>query len=122
MILNIKEKNERCVNLKVPAFNFDATNYTQIIDWTTCELTDPPVLQFTSSEDLTLNVNEDVPLKITFEQFPCHTQSVERCVQLVTEASSKCFGEENRDGYIRSKLEARKNMPVLESKRDYKTF
>ena len=39
----------------------------------------------------------EVPLAV--ENFPCHTQMVERVVKMVTEASSKVYGEAERDAY-----------------------
>lgn len=51
-----------------------------------------------------------------FENFPCHTQTVERLVKVITDASSKVCGDIARDGYIRTKLEARKNLPYFDNK------
>ena len=44
---------------------------------------------------------------IDFPRFPCHTQSVERCVKLVTDASNAVCGEKSRDGFIRVRLASR---------------
>lgn len=57
---------------------------------------------------------------IEFERFPCHTQAVERCVKIVTEASLAVCGEVSRDGFIRSRLEGRHLMPVFNTKSDYR--
>ncbi|KAK4875539.1 hypothetical protein RN001_011961 [Aquatica leii] len=38
-----------------------------------------------------------VPEEIEILKFPCHTQAVERCIKLVTEASSLVCGAEARD-------------------------
>ncbi|GBM12797.1 hypothetical protein AVEN_247572-1 [Araneus ventricosus] len=56
---------------------------------------------------------------LTFEGFPCHTQSVERCVKLISEAAIKVCGEIAKDGYIRAKLQARKEPPTFDNKRQY---
>ena len=55
-----------------------------------------------------------------FEKFPCHTQAVERCVKLVTEASSKVCGHSARDGFIRATLLSRSAMPTFSHKSEYK--
>jgi len=54
------------------------------------------------------------------DDFPSHTQSVERCVKLVTEAASYVCGLENRDKAIRSKLLARAINPKVQNKSQYK--
>ena len=48
---------------------------------------------------------------INDEKYPCHTQSVERTVKIVTEASQAVCGQLNRDGFIHSRLEGRRIMP-----------
>ena len=48
---------------------------------------------------------------IDFPRFPCHTQSVERCVKLFTDASNAVCGEKSRDGFIRVRLASRNIMP-----------
>ena len=61
------------------------------------------------------------PHKWTLDDFPCHTQSVERHVKMVTEAASSVCGDLRRDGYIRAKLLSRKYIPHFGSKKDWKT-
>ena len=36
--------------------------------------------------------------KLTFENFPCHTQAVERLIKEVTDSSLKICGSETRNG------------------------
>ena len=47
-----------------------------------------------------------------------HTQPIERAVKEVTAASSAVYGEERRDGWIRSRASNREIMPVCSTKRD----
>ncbi|CAH0546654.1 unnamed protein product [Brassicogethes aeneus] len=49
-------------------------------------------------------------------EFPCHTQAVERCVKLVTEASLKVCGPQSRYGYIRATLKSREAINEFSSK------
>ncbi len=58
---------------------------------------------------------------LAFESFPCHTQSVERCVKLITEAAAAVSGELNRDGFIRARIQSRELMPQCEAKLDYRS-
>lgn len=102
---------------KVPTIKFDAEDYIDLIDWQSCTVTERPLTMKFTDNDLQNILKENSTL--TFEKFPCHTQAVERCVKLVTEASQKVCGELSRDGYIRAKLEARANLPTLDNKCQY---
>uniref|UniRef100_A0A6P7FXE8 ABC transporter C family member 6-like n=1 Tax=Diabrotica virgifera virgifera TaxID=50390 RepID=A0A6P7FXE8_DIAVI len=58
---------------------------------------------------------------LNISKLPSHTQAVERCIKIVTEASSKVCGHSARDGFIRVRLEARQNLPTFENKSQYVT-
>ncbi|GBN40926.1 hypothetical protein AVEN_195795-1 [Araneus ventricosus] len=63
-------------------------------------------------------IQDDVPVDgWEFIKFLSHTKAVERIVKLVTEASRKRVGPQNRDGFIRATLESRKQMSQFESKK-----
>ena len=51
--------------------------------------------------------------------WPCHTQSIERVVKMVTEASAKYFSQEKRDGVIRTQEASRRLMAKNDSKQDF---
>lgn len=103
----------------IPKLNFEATDYVDLINWQESHVTEPPLTKNISDEDLKLLVaTGDIPVA-DFPKFPCHTQAVERCVKLVTEASAVVCGAPARDGFIRAKLEARSIMPVFDTKRQY---
>ena len=57
---------------------------------------------------------------VTFPPFPCHSQSVERAVKLVTEAASKVCGEDKRHTHILSVNACRKARKPFKSKKHYK--
>ena len=50
--------------------------------------------------------------------WPCRTQSIERVVKMVTEASAKYFSQDKRDGGIRTQEISRRLMSKNESKQD----
>jgi hypothetical protein len=104
----------------IPKLNFEATDYVDLINWQECNITEPPLTKHISDEDLKFLVGsgEATPV-LDFPQFPCHTQAVERCVKLVTEASAAVCGAPARDGFIRARLEARRIMPLFDTKRQY---
>ncbi|GBO28485.1 hypothetical protein AVEN_224664-1 [Araneus ventricosus] len=105
----------------IPAVDFRAPDYVDLIDWQAYYVTPPPVLRQISSHELLKMIQDYVPMDgWNFIKFPLHTQAVERIVKLVTEASRKRVGLQNRDGFIRDILESRKYMSQFESKKDYK--
>lgn len=101
---------------KIPKINFDAQDYVDLIDWSNCTVSEPPLTKDMSEEQL-LDIikSEESP----FDFFPCHTQAVERYVKVITDASSKVCGEKSRDGYIRAKLDARTDLPKFDNKGQY---
>lgn len=62
---------------------------------------------------------QNVPDEIDILKFPCHSQAVERCVKLVTEASAAVCGYEARDGFIKSRISSRTELPKFETKKQY---
>ncbi|KAK4873060.1 hypothetical protein RN001_015089 [Aquatica leii] len=70
------------------------------------------------TEDYNLVYN-NVPEEIEILKFPCHTQAVERCIKLVTEASSLVCGAEARDGFIRARISSRTAMPKFNTKSEF---
>ena len=51
---------------------------------------------------------------------PCLTQTVERCVKLITEASSPVCGADSHDIFMRARIQSRKEMPVFDTKRQFR--
>jgi len=102
---------------KMPELNFNANDYSEIIDWQKCSLTEPPITVEISDEALKEMVLKGEVPELT--KFPCHTQAVERYVKIVTEASCAVCGVESRDGYIRARLSSRRKMSSFNSKYQY---
>jgi hypothetical protein len=105
----------------IPKLNYDSEEYYDLIDWQTTMITEPPLTVDISDSDIQQFVATGASEVISFPRFPCHTQAVERCVKLVTEASAVVCGFHSRDGVIRSKLEARRIMPTFKTKSEYRT-
>ena len=104
----------------VPEINFNAEDYTELINWQSCNVTEPPLTVNISDVDITAFVKSKESPVVDFPRFPCHTQAVERCIKLVTEASAAVCGNTSRDGFIRAGLEARSIMPVFNTKSEYR--
>jgi hypothetical protein len=96
---------------KVPLLNFDSLDYVDIIDWQNTEIHPPPILDDITEEELIILIKHDETPIVSFSRFPCHTQAVERCIKLVTEASVAVIGPDSRDGFICSRIQARKDNP-----------
>ena len=102
----------RAFNL--PTVNFEATDYTRMIDWSTVQCTEPPLTMEMSEED----VMAIIETPHTFPPYPNHTQAVERAVRVVTEVAPKRASQDARDRMIANVMESRKICPVLHSKQD----
>jgi len=75
---------------------------------------EPPMTSKLTDEELDSIVQQRYQVNI-----PCHSQGVERCVRLVTEASGMVYGADARDGYIRAVVKSRQFMPSFQSKQDF---
>jgi hypothetical protein len=102
-ILIAAKTNSSSRNFVVPKIDFEAMEYTKLIDWTDTTL--PPLLSNLS----TIQIRRMAKGNSVFlcENFPCHSQAVERYVKIVTEAAGAVCGQERRDGFIESRLKSR---------------
>ena len=101
---------------KVPALNWSAEAWWEIIDWSQVQVAEPSILSRIGTDML----DQAVSNPITFPGFPCHSQSVERAVKLVTEAASKVCGADRRHNHIVSVIASRKARKPFKSKKHYK--
>ena len=127
-ILKVRRTSRSSTNVRNfcrPKLNFSATNYTELINWQNCNVTEPPftrALQMDIIENSIETQNFNLHLNLSHAvQFPCHTQAVERCVKSVTEASSNVCGPIRRDGFIRARNKSRKVNPSFNTKCTYRT-
>ena len=85
-----KRKARELRVFRVPCLNWQAEHLTDMISW--CgPVTEPPVTKLLSDSEVISA--RDQPLELP--SFPCHSLSVERCVNLVTEACQSVCGYEN---------------------------
>lgn len=117
-IMKAKSNNNNLRIFTLPKLNFEADDYIDLISWTENDITCPPILQHMSIEDIK-DVISDPETNFSFVPYPCHTQAVERCVKLVTEASGSVVGSDRRDGFIKARIHSRKAMPQFETKKDF---
>ena len=96
----------------VPTLNYEASNYSDI----TADLRHEPI--FTSkiaSEEIISCCRR----KFDVKNYPNRTQSVERIVKLVIDASYKVCDFDRRDGVIRSGTASRCLISVVDTKAPY---
>lgn len=77
------------VNLRFQSRRLYRSN---LIDWHSVTPPTEPPLTVTISDNEHKAMILDVPAEIDILRFPCHSQAVERCVKLVTEASAAVCG------------------------------
>ena len=58
-------------------------------------------------------------VKLEVKPYKVHTQSVERAVKLVKQASISVYGPEARDGFVKATVLSRRIMPKLSSKKGF---
>ena len=84
-----KTKNSGCLHFfKLPELNFEADNYTDLIHWSNCAVTEPPLTMHIKDKDSKKMCKEETFPVLTFEEIPCLKQFVERRVKLKSEAST----------------------------------
>ena len=98
----------------VPSLNWNPSSQWDIIDLENVKIYEPSILEKLNADDL--KTTESAPH--LFPNFPLHSQSVERSVKLVTEASSKVVGEQRRHEHVLSIIEARKIRKPCSTKSD----
>ena len=119
----LKAQSQRAAGVRkftVPPLNYDSSDYIDMIKWQSADLTEPPLITNVSDYvimDLIKNGKSEIA---DFPRFPCHTQAVELCVKLVTQASAAVCGETSRNGFIRSRLDSFSIMPTFGTKAQYK--
>ena len=88
--------------------------HSGLIHWSDEVIYEPPL-----TTDLSTTVVKGfITTPMIVPDWPSHTQSVERCVKMVTDAASTVFTYEKRDGMIRGQCVSRALMSRNRSKKD----
>lgn len=113
-----KQNNRRKLRKTIPLINWEANHWGDLLgDLDPSTLTEPPITRKITDEtvdEFLINGN-----RVCLKQLPSHSQSVERSVKLVSEASKSCYGQENRHKSILVKILSRKHRPNFMSKGHY---
>ena len=124
-ILCSREQNVsdgRIRQLRVLKLNIDASSYIDLIDWTDTIVSEPAFTASVTSNEIKEMIRSRTFSEFKIPELPCHTQSVERRIKLVSEASSLVCDHASREGLIRNKLSSRATMPCFNTMSQYKTL
>lgn len=78
-------KRKTIRHFATPTLNFNASDYTALLDWNSVKLSPPPQLLNITNDDIKSFVQSGKVTNWDVTQFPFHTESVERCVKLASE-------------------------------------
>src|SRR5277367_31615 len=120
--VRLRQKKEVISKFDLPKLNFTADDYVDLIDWSACDVTEPPITMSLTTENFEeILAGDETSLQPidSFFSLPCHSQAVERIVKEVTAASDTVFGHATRDGFIRARLLNRQIMPKFDSKSQF---
>ena len=109
--------NKSIRTVQIPKLKWQANSYHSMINWDEEFRTEPPFITSLSDEELLHIIN--TPLEVP--KWPNNTQAVVRAIKLVSEAVMEVTGNEERDGYIRQRIQSRLLMPKYNTKRDFET-
>ena len=102
---------------RIAAINEHASHWSEMVDLDQPGVCEPALTESFSVEQLNdaLKTGE----KLEIPDLPSHTQSVERCVKLVSEASHAVYGVESRHRHINARVLGRSVRPAFETKSSY---
>ena len=102
---------------KVPKLNWEAENYTQIIDWELNTFCEPPITMKFSDDQ----IREFYSAPMLIPNYPSHCQSVERAVKLVSEVcGAGYYDHEERHKRILSNQAAKQERKSYDTKNKFK--
>ena len=70
------------------AFNINANSYIDLIDWPDTIISEPSFTYSITTYKIKEMIDSKAFSEFKIPKLPCHAQSVERLIKLVTEASS----------------------------------
>ena len=103
----------------VPQLNIDASSYIDLIEWTDAIVSEPSFTASLTSNDIRKMIKSNTFSGIETPDLPCHTQSVECHIKLVSEASSLVCDHASREALIRNKLASTATIPCFDTKSQY---
>lgn len=84
------EKDQQCARVLGSKLNFRVTEYYDCIDCSSTEISEPQITKRFSSQEIH-NINSGSMFQDSLVCFPTHSQTVEKTVTILTEATSKIW-------------------------------
>lgn len=114
-ILAVRSENNAARNTshkerRQPQLNMQANSMENLISWNNPQ--EPQLTKDMTNDDI--RSFSQVPMPAP--HFPVHTQTVERCIALLTKACNSVYGYERRDGFMVATMAHRQVLPVFRSK------
>jgi len=122
-VMAARKENRESTSIRqfrVPTLNFAAEDYPDLVERQSIDKCEPPLTKYLSDSDVLNFVKARVFDKVNFLYFLCHTQSVERCTRLVTQASAADSSEQQRDGLIKARIKSRTMMKHFNTKMEFR--
>ncbi|GBM90797.1 hypothetical protein AVEN_847-1 [Araneus ventricosus] len=94
----MKMEDHQNKKFQVPKIDFKAKDYFELINWQLVGRFEPSLLMNVPFKDMLAMVK--VRKTEEWLKYPCHTQAVERCFRIVSEASESVYGDEKRHCFI----------------------
>ncbi|KAK6178315.1 hypothetical protein SNE40_013114 [Patella caerulea] len=117
-ILSIRKGKAVKKRLKrITAINTEATHWSELIKLSQPGICEPALTEHLSDEQLQESLLHGDKLELI--ELPSHSQSVERAVKLVSEASGTVYGLDSRHKHIQAKVLSRRMRPSFVSKGYY---
>ena len=121
-ILHIRDARDGSIpepEKKIPNINWEASHWIDLIDLSEVDaLREPATTRYLSHDDILAHIDMRTMPKLP--PLPSHSQSVERSVKLVSEASRAVYGFDSRHKFILTKMLGREKRPFFWSKGNYK--
>ncbi|GBN04592.1 hypothetical protein AVEN_244235-1 [Araneus ventricosus] len=106
----------------VQVLNFNANDYIDMIDWNEPKRKryEPHLTKMLPDTEIEIIAKTGRAPDTQLFKVPCHSHGTERCVRLVTEASGKVCGLEERHGFIFALIKSQQAMKKFDTKSHFK--
>ena len=102
---------------KITSINTNANHWSELISLSQPGIFEPALTENFSDQEFQEALNNGT--KLFLPDLPSHSQSVERAVELTSEASHAVYGLESRHKHILAKCHSRQMRPSFASKGSY---
>jgi len=113
-ILKCRKSRKTSNPKRIPDINFQAATWTELISLESVSIEDEPP----STRKFDVNDFQALDTHRTLPVFPCHSQSVERSVKLVSDTCQTVYGLERRHQLLKVKTLGYSTQPAIRTKEE----